>query len=326
MSRFSATSLCTAAVLAGIFASPIAAQIIEIEGSEITMTERNLSIEAAQAAMDPLRLIEAYVVDKQAPRNERGGWGKRDSSTYVIGEQIDAVIYLANVGKHNPGQPDNPQEMELAIIIRDLDGNVIYQVDNVHTFKGVRRLQDPLQADYFRDRFTVSARVPLAGEYDVGFVFLDKTRAQDKQTPLEAAIRVVVEEPQGLPALTDLTEMMMAQGFDQSYLLRRCGAYFLSEVKIAGQDAFTETQFAVQDAMIRYFVNADAVIAAGFQDVPYDQALDEAFDGMDAIAQQYTARMLQNHQAGAHPWAEDIMLQRDAASCRVIYDQRERSE
>ncbi len=287
------------------------------------MSERNLPIAAAQQAMDTLRLIEGYVVDKQGPRNERGGWGERDDNSYAIGEQIDAVIHLANVGKHNPGQPDNPQEMALSITIRDLDGNVIYQVDDVYTFRGIRKLQEPLQADYFRDRFTVSARVPLAGEYDVGFVFLDKTRAQDKQIPLEVAIRVVIEEPAGLPALTDLTEMMMEQGLDQSYLLRRCGAYFLSEVKIVGRDAFTETQFAAQDATIRYFLNGDALIAAGFKDVPYDQALDEAFDGMEAIAQQYTARMLQNHEAGKHPWADDIMLQRDAASCRVIYDQRE---
>ena len=306
-----------------VWAGQSHAQIIENNGNETRIEETSMTMQQAQDSMDPLRLIEAYLVDKDGPRNERGGWGERGRNIYQVGQQIDAVIYLANVGKYNPGQPDNPQEMELSIIIRDTLGNVIYDVPNVHTFRGVRRIDDPLQEDYFRDRFTVSARVPEEGEYDVGFVFLDKTRPPEKQVPLEVKLRVAIEAAAVLPELTDLTEMIMNEGGDQSYFLRRCAAYFLAQVQIAGRDAFTDEQHAQQNAKIQYFLNADAVISAAANDVTFDQALDTAFAGMEAIADQYASRMVQNYEAGRHPWTEDRMLLRDAMSCTIVYDKRE---
>ncbi|WP_411889872.1 hypothetical protein [Yoonia sp. SDW83-1] len=309
-------------ILALTLASQNNAQTIEIGDQTTSVEESGMTLQEAQDAMDPIRLIEAYLVDKEGPRNARGGWGTRDSNTYRVGEQIDAVIYLANVGKHNPGQPDNPQEMELSINIRDKAGNIVYQAPLAHTFRGVRRLDDPLQDDYFSDRFTVSARVPDVGEYDVGFVFLDRTRPAEKQVALEVKLDVVIVAAEATETLTDLTQMMMNDGMDQSYLLRRCAAYFRSQIEFYGPDRFSEEDFAIIDSKVRYFIYGDAVINADAQGITMDAALDDTFAAMKDISSAYLDRMARNYTAGQHPWAEDTMLRRDEAACTVIFDGR----
>lgn len=313
--RFASTTL------AMMIAGATSAQTITINNTPTQIAETDMTLEQAQDAMDPLYLIEAYTVDKDGPRNERGGWGERGSNVYQPGEQIDAVIYLGNVGKHNPGEPDNPQEMELFINIRDKDGNLLQQLRPVHTFRGVRRIDAPLQDDYFKDRFTVSARLNAPGRYDVGFVFIDKTRPADKQVEFEVPLDVIIENRDA--ALRDLTDMMMAGEVDPLYSTQRCAAYFHAKTELVGIDNFPASERDAIDARIRYFLGANALIRIG-QGTDEGAAMDEAIAAMREISFPYATRMKRNYDAGDHPWQSDQMLVRDESACNVIYDQRER--
>ncbi len=311
-----------AAVVALSFASHAHAQTVEIDNETVQAGDSDMTLQELQDAMDPIRLIESYVVDKQGPRNERGGWGNRSSNVYDVGEQIDAVIYLANVGKHNPGLVDNPQEMELYINIRDKSGGLINQIRPVHTYQGVRRIDAPLQDDYFSDRFTVSARILAPGRYDVGFVFIDHTRPPDKQVPLEVMIDVVVTDTQPDAALTDFVDMMAAGEVDVTYSVARCAAYFHGMIELVGRESFTSEDFAIMDQKVQYFLGAGAVIRAGNDGVDLDTARDQAFAAMKEISDMYKVRMFRNYNAGQHPWNSDRMLQRDEQGCNVIYENR----
>ncbi|MEJ6402318.1 hypothetical protein [Yoonia sp. 2307UL14-13] len=308
-------------VTAALLTAPVAAQTIQLNDAPTQITETDMTLQQAQDAMDPLYLIEAYTVDKDGPRNERGGWGARGSNVYAPGEQIDAVIYLGNVGKQNPGQADNPQEMELFINIRDKDGNLLQQMRPVHTFRGVRRIDTPLQDDYFKDRFTVSARLNAPGRYDVGFVFIDKTRPADKQMELEVPLDVIIEKPDA--ALRDLTDMMMAGEADPLYSTQRCAAYFHAKTELVGIDNFPQAEREAVDARIRYFLGANAMILIG-QGTNQEAAMDDAIAAMRELSFPYATRMKRNYDAGDHPWQSDRMLVRDEAACNVIYEKRER--
>ncbi len=307
--------------MTALLALPATAQTIVINDEPTMIEDTDMTLQQAQNAMDPLYLIEAYTVDKEGPRNERGGWGARGSNVYNPGQQIDAVVYLGNVGKHNPGEADNPQEMEVFINIRDLDGALLQQIRPVHTFRGVRRIDDPLQDDYFKDRFTVSAGLNAPGRYNLGFVFIDKTRPADKQIALEVPLDIIVEDPDA--ALRDLTEMMMEGEVDTLYSTARCAAYFHAKTELIGIDNFPPAERDAIDARVRYFLGANAMIRIG-QGAAEDGATDQAIAAMRELSFPYATRMKRNYDAGDHPWESDRMLIRDEAGCNVIYDKRER--
>ncbi|MBM7069206.1 hypothetical protein [Actibacterium sp. 188UL27-1] len=322
------TLVTAACALDVIAATELYAQQIERDGQTITLEEHDMTLEDAQATMDPIRLIEAYVVDKTLPRNARGGWSERPGKIYLVGQQIDAVIRLTNVGKHHPGLPENAQEMELYINIRNPAGEVVFHAKPVHTFRATQVLQDPLQQDYFTDRYTVSARVPAPGRYSVGFVFLDKTRAPDKQVELEVPLDVVVEDPTARGQLTDLTQLWRDGKISQNDSLLRCAGYFHAKVELVGQKGMTPDLYAQTDARVRYFLHGAAVIDAATSgetvtDAVMDQAVEETIAGMTAFSLQYMARMMRNLDAGQHPWDNDVMLVRDGATCNIIYDSRD---
>ncbi|WP_342076548.1 hypothetical protein [Yoonia sp. SS1-5] len=180
------------------FISPAHAQIFEMNQEPVNAAEVDMSLEDIQNDMDPIRMIDAYLIDKTAPRNERGGWGQRTDNTYAPGAQIDAVVFLANVGKHNPGQTNNQHDLELYINIRDRSGNLLDQLRPVHTYRNT--IAGAPDQDYFRQRFTVSVRLTQPGAYRVGFVFIDQTRAADQQIPLEVPLEVVVADAQATPS------------------------------------------------------------------------------------------------------------------------------
>lgn len=322
MSIYRSLILSSGLISAVLLGNVANAQTYEIDGEQLTVEQEKISLQDVQARMDPIRLVDAYLIDKAAPRNARGGWGERASNVFDAGEQIDAVVYLANVGKYNPGEPDNQHDLEVYINIHSRDGTLIEQIRPVHTYQNVLT-GDPLQADYFRERFTVSARVTQAGRYDVSFVFIDNTRPKDKQIALEAPLDVIIENAQASQDLTGLVELMMAEDADQSYLLRRCAAYFRSQIELVGKDSFSEENFNEIDAKVRYFLNADIIINTGLDGVPEQQAKEETLAVMKDISFSYMVRMKRNYDAGQHPWSDDVMLQRDEGACTTVYDTRE---
>lgn len=314
--------LCSGLISAVILGSAARAQTFEIDGEQLSVEQDGISLQDVQVRMDPLRLVEAYLIDKAAPRNARGGWGERTSNVFETGQQIDAVVYLANVGKYNPGELENQHDLEVYINIKSRDGTLIEQIRPVHTYRTVLT-GDPQRDDYFRERFTVSARVTEAGRYNVSFVFIDNTRPEDKQVALEAPVQVIVEDPQASQDLTDLVELMMSDDADQSYMLRRCAAYFRSQVELIGRDSFSDDSFNEIDGKVRYFLAADMTINIGLGGVPEQQARAETLTAMTDISFAYMVRMKRNYDVGQHPWSDDVMLQRDEGACTVIYDARE---
>ncbi|MEO9515266.1 MAG: hypothetical protein ABJH45_22625 [Paracoccaceae bacterium] len=174
--------------------SPINGQVIEVDGNKVGFVESNVTdLNIAQSMMDPLRLIEAYLVDKSAPRNARGGYGNRTDNLFQTNEEIVGVVYLANVGKRAVGTPENQNELELYFNIKDEDGRVLQQVRPVHTYQNRPENTDPMADDYFAERFTVSARLNVSGSYELEFVFIDHTRSDDKNIPVSAPLSVIIE-------------------------------------------------------------------------------------------------------------------------------------
>ena len=174
--------------------SPVSGQVIEVDGKKIGFAEANVTdLNVAQSMMDPLRLIEAYLVDKSGPRNARGGYGNRKDNLFQPNEEIVGVVYLANVGKRAVGTPENQNELELYFNIKDETGHVLQQVRPVHTYKNRPKYTEPMAADYFAERFTVSARLNVSGVYELEFVFIDHTRSDDKKIPVSAPLSVIIQ-------------------------------------------------------------------------------------------------------------------------------------
>ncbi len=174
--------------------SPIYGQVIEVDGKKVLFADSNLTdINVAQSMMDPLRLIEAYLVDKSAPRNERGGYGVRENNIYQPNEEIVGVVYLANIGKQAVGSPENKNELELYFNINDEDGILLQEVRPVHTYRNSPKYSKPIADDYFAERFTVSARLNVSGTYELEFLFIDHTRSDDKRLPVSVPITVIIE-------------------------------------------------------------------------------------------------------------------------------------